>query len=306
MKPLRLVIKAFGPYAREQVIDFAELRGQRLFLIHGPTGGGKTTVLDAICYALYGETSGERKGEQMRSHLAAPDALTEVELEFALGEKHYRVRRSPRQTRPKKRGEGVVEINPEAELAERKSDGEYNAVASGADKVRVRVEELLGFRSDQFRQVIMLPQGKFRELLLADSKDREQILEMLFQTGYYEELQTRLADEAKAINDQLRQAESKRKDTLAQAKAENADGLDAALKALDTAIAQHEQVLTRLHAQELQVQHALAEAQRISGLFAELDAAVAEQAKLKQWEPRIAGWRKRAGSGGRAQRGCRR
>lgn len=96
MRPLRLVLTAFGPFARREEIDFTRLPPDALFLIHGPTGAGKTSILDGICYALYGETSGsERSAKEMRSHHAADDTLTEVEFEFALGRKRYRVRRSP-------------------------------------------------------------------------------------------------------------------------------------------------------------------------------------------------------------------
>lgn len=303
MRPLRLVMTAFGPYARKQVIDFGELRGQRLFLIHGPTGGGKTTILDAICYALYGETSGERKGEQMRSQFADAETLTEVELEFAVGEKQYRVCRKPMQMRPKKKGGGMVEMKPEADLAE--GDGllgTYKTTISGDTKVRERIAQLLGFRCEQFRQVIMLPQGKFRELLLEKSEKREEILQMLFQTGLYEQLQDRLSEQARGLKDQLADAQRKRELALAQAKVENEESLALALNEKVQAIARQDQIVKEQREAEAKAQAALNEAQRVIGVLDELDAAKKKLGELKTWEPEIQKWRKAVHAGEQAQK----
>lgn len=124
MRPIRLVMSAFGPYADQQNLDFSDLQGRKFFLICGPTGAGKTTVLDAICYALYGSTSGDlRSGDDMRSDYAEPDQMTHVEFDFSIGDRYYRVCRSPAQEVPKKRGEGMrlepssaalYELTPEA------------------------------------------------------------------------------------------------------------------------------------------------------------------------------------------------
>ncbi|MDA3845993.1 MAG: AAA family ATPase [Vallitaleaceae bacterium] len=117
MKPLKLVMSAFGPYAKEQTIDFTELLSERLFLITGPTGAGKTTIFDAISYALYGESSGEmRTTDALRSHFSKPEDLTEVTLEFILKEKRYIITRKPKQLRRKTKGEGFTEQKPEAVL----------------------------------------------------------------------------------------------------------------------------------------------------------------------------------------------
>ena len=115
MRPIKLDIRAFGPYAGQQVIDFSELGAYRFFLIHGPTGSGKTSLLDAMCYALYGETSGKvRSGENMRSDYAAETDSTEVTFDFALGQEVYRVRRAPKQKIARKRGTGFTEIGESA------------------------------------------------------------------------------------------------------------------------------------------------------------------------------------------------
>ncbi|MDB5303310.1 MAG: chromosome segregation protein, partial [Phycisphaerales bacterium] len=136
VKPLRLTLRAFGPYAGEQVFDFSELKGRSFFLIHGPTGAGKTSILDAICFALYGESTGPgRQGRQLRSDHADPAAATEVTFEFALGEDVYIALRSPEYERPKKRGEGTVRQPPKATLWKRSPVGSAppNAPVSTAD-----------------------------------------------------------------------------------------------------------------------------------------------------------------------------
>ena len=165
MRPLWLRIQAFGAYAASQTLDFSCLGDVRLFLIHGPTGAGKTTVLDAICFALYGSASGDlREVRHLRSDYASPQEATEVELRFAVGERLLRVQRRPEQQRPKLRGEGFRQIPAEAILYEEGPDGE-KLLASRWQDVTRRVEEILGFQVAQFRQVVLLPQGQFRQLL---------------------------------------------------------------------------------------------------------------------------------------------
>ena len=120
MRPLRLRLQAFGPFAGRQSLDFEELGRNPLFLICGPTGAGKTSLLDAICFALYGDTSGdEREGSQMRSDHAGPETLTEVEFDFSLGERQLRVHRVPEQERAKRRGEGTTTAKQDATLWDR-------------------------------------------------------------------------------------------------------------------------------------------------------------------------------------------
>jgi DNA repair protein SbcC/Rad50 len=231
MKPIKLTISAFGPYADVQTIDFRELGNRRFFLIHGPTGGGKTTILDAMCYALYGDTSGkERDGEQMRSQLAKADVPTAVTFDFAVGDKQFRVTRKPRQERPKKKGEGTKTDNPIAELWDRtgvEEDAEGTPLATQPTKVTEQVVSLLGFRSEQFRQVIMLPQDKFRELLLADSAQREDILQTLFRTGFYEQVQEALKAKAKVVAQESATIKDRYAFVLGQAEVATLDELKA-------------------------------------------------------------------------------
>ena len=199
MKPIKLTMQAFGPFAQTETIEFDKLGTNPLFLINGPTGSGKTSILDAICFALYGETTGnERQGIQMRCDMAAPTLLTEVTLEFSLHGKSYRVIRSPEQEAPKARGEGMTVRKHTAALYE--ITDEEKLITSKTTQVKTEVTNIVGLNETQFRQVMVLPQGKFRELLLATSKEREEIFGQLFQTDIYKKIEYALKDKASAIS----------------------------------------------------------------------------------------------------------
>lgn len=237
MKPLAVTMQAFGPYAGVQTLDFADLRGAGFFLITGPTGAGKTTVLDAMSFALYGDTSGGaeseggRSGAAMRSDHADPAALTRVVFDFSIGADLYRVERLPEQERPKLRGEGTTTHLQEATLwrLSRGDDGALAPVgaplASGWTKVKAKAEDVLGFRGEQFRQVVMLPQGRFQQLIEADSNEREQILRALFDTGHYAALELALKDEAATLRRASEKVITQRDEVLRQAEAASADDL---------------------------------------------------------------------------------
>lgn len=230
MKPLKLSMKAFGPYAGIQVLDFAELGDRTFFLVHGPTGSGKTTILDAICFALYGDTSGaQRDGKQMRSDHADPSVPTEITFDFAVGQELYRIKRNPEQERPKKRGEGFTVMSNNAtlwQLTGISTDAEEGHVLeSGWVKVTEAVEKLLGFKSSQFRQVVMLPQGEFRRLLNADSRERQVILEALFRTELYRRIEEALKASAKELQDSFKNLSEKKTWVLQEAKVETGDEL---------------------------------------------------------------------------------
>ncbi len=198
MKPLFLSMSAFGPYAEKEVIDFQHLQNRKFFLIHGPTGAGKTTLLDAMCYALYGDTSGAlRSGKMMRSNYADASLSTEITFDFAVGSRYYRVCRYPEQEVRKKRGEGTTIQKETADLFSLDEQRQELAVlASGATRVSEYVCTLLGFKCDQFRQVVLLPQGDFRRLLLAGSVERQEIMQTLFRTETYEMIEIKLKSEA--------------------------------------------------------------------------------------------------------------
>ncbi len=225
MKPLKLSMSAFGPYAEREEIDFSRLAGRRLFLIHGPTGGGKTIILDAICFALYGQSSGaERRDRAIRSDHADAQTATEVTFEFALGRERFRVWRHPRQERPRKRGEGMIPVPPRAELHKLKEDWEL--IASGWKDVTAGVEEMIGFRCEQFRQVVVLPQGEFRRLLSAESRERQEILAVLFNTRLYRQIEEALSKAARELKDGYNYEKGRRDTLLEQAEVESLAALE--------------------------------------------------------------------------------
>ena len=201
MKPISLTIEAFGPYRDSVTLDFSQLENHSMFLISGPTGAGKTSILDAMVYALYGEPSGEvRKTDAIRSDFAEPERMTRVDFSFAIGDAQYRVERLPKQMVAKKRGTGMREQNASATVYEMK-DGEWKVIATSAAAIRDTIQRIIGFRKDQFLQVVLLPQGEFRKLLVASTNEREELLHTLFRTELYRKLQEALKsayDEAKA------------------------------------------------------------------------------------------------------------
>ena len=192
MKPKKLVISAFGPYAGENTVDFEKLGEHGLYLITGDTGAGKTTIFDAITFALYGEASGTvREAGMFRSKYAKTSTETFVELTFTYQGKDYTVRRNPEYECPKKRGTGFTTKKAEAELIY--PDGHQPVVKMGA--VTKAVTELMGLDYKQFTQIAMIAQGDFQKLLIAGTADRGEIFRQIFHTEIYQALQGRLRDE---------------------------------------------------------------------------------------------------------------
>ena len=199
MRPILLKMSAFGPYAGNTIIEFDKLGDRGLYLICGDTGAGKTTIFDAICYALYGEASGKlRDASMLRSKYADNATPTEVELLFLHNDKEYRVIRNPEYYRPSKRGEGLTKQPQDASLY--MPDG---SVISKAKDVNKAIEELLSLNCDQFFQISMIAQGSFRELLISDTNKRQAIFRELFKTGFYLKLQDKLAEERKEISNSV-------------------------------------------------------------------------------------------------------
>ena len=210
MRPLELVMNAFGPYAGEETIDFTRLGENRFFLITGPTGSGKTSILDAITFALYGTASGDlRDNRSLRSDYATPDRKTGVRFTFRNQDRTYEVTRTPEQVLNKQRGEGTRTVPAGASLVEILPEGERKVLGTSNSAVTRAVEQLLGFQARQFRQLMVLPQGEFRRFLVADSKERKTILETLFKTGQYSALEDALDARAKVLKKQHEECRQK-------------------------------------------------------------------------------------------------
>lgn len=190
MKPILLKISAFGPYAGVQTVDFREFGGKGIFLVTGDTGAGKTTIFNAITFALYGETNDSRK-TSLRSDFAQPGTPTFVDLTFTHKGLEYRIVRQPTYRRIKQRGEGETEEKAKVEMTWK--DG---TLTKDAD-VRRKVEDLLGLDINQWKQVSMIAQGEFRKLLSADTKERNAIYRKLFSTENIEKFQNRIAEMSK-------------------------------------------------------------------------------------------------------------
>ena len=192
MKPIKLTVSAFGPYAGVVELPLDKLGDSGLYLITGDTGAGKTTIFDAITFALYGEASGDNRDPSMlRSMYAAPETPTQVELTFAYGGKVYTVKRNPEYQRPKTKGEGFTTQKADAELT--CPDGH---IITKAKDVNEAIRDILGIDRNQFSQIAMIAQGDFLKLLLADTKDRQAIFRKIFKTDYYQTLQERLKAES--------------------------------------------------------------------------------------------------------------
>ncbi|EYS97709.1 DNA repair exonuclease [Cupriavidus sp. SK-4] len=270
MRPLHLTLQAFGPFAATEQVDFTRLGEQAFVLIHGPTGAGKTTLLDAICFALYGDTSGgERSAQAMRSANAAPALRTEVTLEFSLGAQRWRVVRSPVQERPKQRGEGWVTEPAKAQL-DLHDGNDWVSKASQPARVSDAVRDLLGFDSAQFRQVIVLPQGRFRELLTASSQARQAILERLFRTELYRRVEELLKAEAAGIRRDAERITIQRDEALRQVGVESAQALAEGIEALQAE-------LQALQGQEQGARATLAAAQAALGAGEQVAARLQER-----------------------------
>ncbi|ENQ7570437.1 SMC family ATPase [Listeria monocytogenes] len=197
MRPIKLTMQAFGAYAKKEVIDFEKLGTEQIFVISGKTGAGKSTIFDAISFAIFGKANTfDRESFSMRSHFATDKEITEVTLAFRLKDKIYQISRIPQQEIAKQRGNGTTTSPQKAELYELIND-EMKLLASSVRDVNTKMEELIQLNVDQFRQILMIPQGEFRELLVSDSKEKEVILQRLAHTVYYEKVENLLWEKQK-------------------------------------------------------------------------------------------------------------
>lgn len=205
MKLHQLTLHAFGPFPGTETIDFDALSEDGLFLLNGRTGSGKTFILDAVTFALYGQVAGERSVTRLRSDHAAPGAVPQVSLEFTLSGRRYRVTRSPQHMRPKQRGTGFIQENQKAHL-EVQEAGTWRAAANGSQAVGKELGEILPLDRHQFTKVILLPQGDFAEFLHSSSSEKQQLLERLFDTSTFQQLEGHLREQAKEAKAQVEEA----------------------------------------------------------------------------------------------------
>lgn len=283
MRPERLRISAFGPYAGQEDLDFSALGNHTLFLICGPTGAGKSTILDAMCYALYGKTSGAvRSGEDLRSNYVGYDRKTYVEFDFAIGDRHYRIYRSPTQLLERQKGDRSkpVEHKGKADFYEIDEEGKEKAhiTSKGVDSA---VEKLLGVGLEQFRQIILLPQGDFRKLLLADSSDRQKIMEQLFQTGIYLAFEKRLQEETQKLKTEYSRGELQRTTLLETCRSESEEELEKQAETNEKILKEKETEFMQADKEQQVFLRAYDEANVLHGAFLRLETA---ETALKRME----------------------
>ncbi len=302
MKPMFLRLKAFGPFANEVSISFDRVYDGGLFLIHGRTGAGKTSLLDGICFSLFGRPSSEEREKDLRglrSDLADPALMTETELVFSIGSEAFRVHRIPSQPAVKKRGEGFTEHKGTAELYRLEGDvrsisgvSDFTAqkwipLAGKVEAVDLAIENLMGMNEQQFRQVVVLPQGKFREFLSSTSSDRQIILEKLFQTDRFSKLQQFITSRARSTQSNWEAASGKLQaklndfglssfEDIAARKNDTDVALEAVKKDLASARSQSDTLTLRFN----QAQEFEAASARLLTLRAEADRLKAEASEI--------------------------
>lgn len=259
MRPLKLRLQAFGSYVEEQVLDFeTALANAPFVLIHGATGTGKTTILDAIVFALYGESSGNiREGTTLRSSTAPPERVTEVEYVFALGRRRFRVLRSPayeRMSRGKMTRRAAT--GQLYRLPDEGEDGEETLLDSNVTEVSKRIGQLIGFDADQFRQVVLLPQGQFQRFLLAEVKDRSAIMQHIFRTERYQRLEEALLQESIRLENAAKEERAQIDQMLHSENLNTSDELRARISELKEAIDRHADELKNFEARQKEARRA--------------------------------------------------
>ena len=216
MRLHRLELTAFGPYPDTTVVDFDVLGADGLFLLYGETGAGKTTLLDAVAYALFGRVPGARQqAGRLRCDHADPATAPKVQLELTLAGRRLRISRSPEWLRPKLRGEGTTKENAKS-LLEEERDGEWHGVSTRVDEVSHQLQDWLGMSAEQFFQVALLPQGEFARFLRAESTEREELLERLFGTRRFSEVEAWLGQRRRDVKNEVTAVEERLRGVLSR------------------------------------------------------------------------------------------
>lgn len=285
MRPIQLTMQAFGPYAQRTELDFAKLKEQNIFVITGPTGAGKTTIFDAICYALYGKATGERSEKGLRSDFVQEEEhlITEVIFRFAVRGKVYEVKRQPAQRLLKKSGQGFKEGAHEAEL--RCVEHDSFAPLSKLKEVDEKIQEILGLDYEQFRKIVMIPQGEFRRFLNAPTAEKQQILRQLFGTAFYEQVQKELSSRGRKLEQDYQQQKKQLEQDLKRIHTGQNAALQQAIQTGDS-----NSVLTELE------QHLTASQQQLQQLEIQNQQISEQQQQLQQELERQAVFRNSSGS----------
>lgn len=289
MRPLRLVLQAFGPYLEKTQLDLSQFAESGLFLITGPTGGGKTSLLDAMCFALYGKsTGGRRRFAEMRCGSAPQELPTLVELEFALQGERYRFSRS--QYTHINRNTKAPELR-ESHQCFRLEGEDWALLESKSDSaVSRRAEELLHLTCEQFSQVIVLPQGEFLRLLRASSSDKGEMLKTLFSAGVWRQVTDRFHQRERQLEDKARQTAALRASLLQQEEVESLGGLEekaASLAQRETALRQENKTLAQQLEQAERLLQSLEQYTRLEEAAQEAGKSLARaQAAWKELEGR--------------------
>ena len=283
MRPIRLSLQAFGPFATTEVVDFRSALETGLFGIYGQTGAGKSTLFSAMSFALFGAPAKtDQEPRSLRSDYSAPDLPTEVEFVFELGAKTYLIRRRPAQERPKARGEGTTEDAAEASLFDVTGipvdtlDPSQSGRVIAEKKVSVvgqQVEALLGYGADQFRQIVLLPQGKFETFLAAKTDARVELLRDLFDVKIYRDLAERLKEEASEAERALRDQRALYVARLEERGFESAEALELGISAAEAKVEERQGIQQIAEAANEAARKALAEGEQVEKAFAAVDTA---------------------------------
>ena len=297
MRPVRLTMQAFGPYPGREVVDFRRAMEGGLFGIYGPTGPGKSTIFSTLTFALFGEAAkAEQETTSLRSDHADPSVSTEVELVFEVGERRYFVRRSPEQMRPKQRGAGETTSPHEASLFDATGIAVEEISSANPGKViaekktgavRAAVTGVLGYGPEQFRQIVLLPQGKFESFLAAKTDERLHILRELFDVTTYRRLTEKFKQDAAAAESEVR---FNREVCARQLKSEGFETAEDLTAGIEKAEARHRQALIREGEGTKAVdvaRDALAGARKLEGLFVAAKRARMELEELLAQESEI-------------------
>ena len=287
MRPLKLTISAFGPYSGKQELDLARLGSRGLYLITGDTGAGKTTIFDAISFALYGEASGRlRDSSMLRSKYAGADTPTFVEMTFLYGGNEYKIRRSPEYLRPARRGGGLTKQPAEAEL--KLPDG---SLVTKTREVNAAVEELLGVDRNRFSQIAMLSQGDFMRLLMSSTEERRDIFRHIFKTAPYLSFQERLKAETAALRAGLDSLSGSVRQYISGAVCADTDPLRSELeaaKAGERPVSEALAIIERLAASDSSARAELSKSQELCEKeLSRVSAALAAEAELLNEQERL-------------------